>query len=510
MPQQIWFGNEMRFQWAPAPASGMQANHVGYGEDLQYQNGRKGVVRSMQTHKEYQMDFPVQEAAGLEGLDVYAKFASGFYGDLDSYPLFFADKMHYDQNLMPEGWASPGLYRRGWAAIAEDVPRNYTNNASNPSVETNASGYATIAGTGGGASGSRVTTTAYVGNASYEVQWTVATSAVSGGASYDAFSGITVGAGSSYGGMVHVSTSKIQRVQAFIRFLNGSNVVVGSSSSAQTVLAADTWTEIRIPSGIAPAGTVNARIEVIAVAGASGANWAIGDRLRLDGMMFYSTQFVSEPPSYFDLSFPNTRSQGSAIQLLVPRNIPTITTTPANAYNMPITRATWNITSIMNAFPTPGATYGFIPYALIPIPPGYTLHVGYSGSVTGDAQLVVEGYTAGAVSVGVNPLTPLSETGAQRMNFSIASASANYVKIYIRRTSYAVSTITLTSIMAQLWPTGFSPNLNGNHVEGKGHRGLKFTDTPTVDSYVLVDQTRNVPVHLKGMSTTLIEAQDRG
>ena len=506
----MWFGNEWRWQWVPEPASGMQASHVGYGEELQYQNGRKGVVRSMQTHKEYQMDFPVQEASGLEGLDVFSKFASGFYADLDTYPVYFADRMNYDQNLMPEGWASPGLYRRGWAAIVEDSPRNFTNHASNPSVESSAVGFATIAGTGGGASGSRVTTTAYVGTASYEVQWTVATSAVSGGVLYDAFSGITVAAGSSYGGMVHVSTSKIQRVQAFIRFLNGSSTVIGSAPSDQFVLAANTWTEIRIPAGVAPAGTVSARIEVIAVAGASASNWAVGDRLRLDGIMFYSTNTVSEPPSYFDLTFPNTRMSGSAIQWLMPRNIPTITGTVANSYNMPINTAVWNVLSSPNAYPTPTYTFGNIPYALIPIPEGYTLHVGYSGSTTGTAQLVVEGYNTGVISTGVNVLTPLPVTGAQRMNFSISSTTADYVKIYVRRTSNVASTITLNSIMAQLWPTGVSPNLNGNHIEGKGHRGLKFTDTPTVESYVLFDPYQTQTVHYKGMSTTLIEAQDRG
>jgi hypothetical protein len=64
--------------------------------------------------------------------------------------------------------------------------------------------------------------------------------------------------------------------------------------------------------------------------------------------------------------------------------------------------------------------------------------------------------------------------------------------------------------MAQLWPIGVSPVLTGNFIEGKGHRGLKFADDAAVESYVLVDPTRNVPVHYKALSTRLVEAQDRG
>jgi hypothetical protein len=62
-------------------------------------------------------------------------------------------------------------------------------------------------------------------------------------------------------------------------------------------------------------------------------------------------------------------------------------------------------------------------------------------------------------------------------------------------------------MMAQLWPTGFTPPLSttgGNFIAGQGHRGLKFADDAVVESYVMVNR------HLKGLSTTLVEAQDGG
>lgn len=511
MPTQMWFGNEIRMQQVPAPSAGMQATHVGYGEDLQYQNGRKGVVRSMQVHKEYNMDFPIQEAAGLSGLDVFGKYASGFYGDLDSYPLFFANPMHYDQNMMPEAWASPGLYRRGWAGIAEDRARTLRNNCPNPSVEINTTGYTAVAGTSGTAAGLRVSTTKYAGTWSYEVTWSVATSAVSGGAT---IAGGFASAAASYGAMTHVNSSKIQRVGVSLEFLNGSDVQVGTSPVVQVVLAANTWTEISVPAFTAPATTVTCRIRVVAVAGTSGANWAIGDKLRVDGNMTYLSS-DGVPPAYFDGDSINsiwTSDVGlSPSEQQFARNIPTISTTAANIYNMPINKATWNIITDPNLVPAPGApTTSRIPYALIPIPPGYTLHIGYSGAVTGTGRVVVRAYNSPETFVSDTVLTPLSETGATRMNATVSGASAQYVKVFLQRTDYSASSVTVTSIMAQLWPTGTSPNLSGNHVEGKGHRGLKFTDTPKVESYVIVDPFRNVPVHYKGMSTVLIEAQDKG
>lgn len=107
-------------------------------------------------------------------------------------------------------------------------------------------------------------------------------------------------------------------------------------------------------------------------------------------------------------------------------------------------------------------------------------------------------------------LTLLSSSGSTRMNASFSGASYQYAKVYITRTSAAVSTITLSSMMAQLWPIGVTPVTTGNFIEGKGHRGLKFADTATTESYVLVDPNRNIPVHYKGLSTTLVEAQDKG
>lgn len=510
MPRKkMWFGNETHFQWVPVPTSGMEAQNIGFFGQLDYQNGRAGIVRSMQTHKEFNMEFPLQEASGLEGLDVFNKYASGFYGDLDSYPLFFADPMNYDQNLFPPGWASPGLYRRGWASVVSDDAKIYYNLALNPSVEYDATGYIDIDGTSGVAAGARTATTSVSGSYSYRVTWTTATTAVSGGADY---LNTPVIAGNIYDFAPWVTASKIQRVLLTIRWRDVADASISTVAGVQTVLAATTPTKLEVLNATAPVGAVTADIEVRAVAGTSGTNWAVGNWIQLDAIMINISGQGSS--TYFDGDSPGAGWQGtigaSTSVKYVPRPTPILSDTAANTFNLPPVQATWDVTTAVGAVPTINNQYGEIPYALIPIPPGYMLHVGATGSATGTAQFVIEAFPIAGGATTIAPLTLLSPTGSTRLNISATGSVYNYARFYVRRTSNVTSTITLSSMMAQLWPIGVTPNLTGNFIEGKGHRGLKFADSATVESYEMVDLARQIPVHYKGMSTRLVEAQDKG
>lgn len=511
MPKQMWFGNEKRFQWVPAPSTMMGVSSVGTGDSLEYQNGRIGITRTMQTHKVYDMEFPIQEASGLTGLDVFQKFASGFYGDCDTYPLFFADPMNYDQNLFPPHWASPGLFARGWAGIVESSGKLYNNLALNPSVEVNTNGYSANAGTGGVVTTARTSAGPQVGGVwSYRVTWTTATTAVGGGIDY---TGTPVQKSTNYDFWIHVTTSVAQRVQVTIRWRDGGGVSLGTVTGTQTVLAANTATKLSVLGATSHANAVTADIEVRAVSGTSGVNWAVGNWMQADAVMINFTNYA--PTTYFDGDTPGAGWAGvphaSRSYKYTDRVVPTITDTPANTYNLPPVRATYNVTTVANAYP--GQSTIEIPYAIIPIPPGYTLWLGATGSATGTAQVAVYLYNTPASfgsPAGTAALTLLSESGATRLNASFSGTSYQYAKVFIRRTSLVASTITLSSMIAQLWPTGYTPVTTGNFIEGKGHRGLKFAAEPTVESYVIVDPNRNIPIHYKGMSTQLIEAQDRG
>jgi hypothetical protein len=174
--------------------------------------------------------------------------------------------------------------------------------------------------------------------------------------------------------------------------------------------------------------------------------------------------------------------------------VPTFSSTASNTRNQPPRSATWSVTGAANVVPAKANGVAYIP-----IPPTHTLNIGASGSKTGDAVLrVVPINTNGTNGTAVN-LTLLDPTAATRMNATFAGSSFQAVQVYITRTSTSASTITLASLMAQLYKTGTSPVLPSNHMFGEGHTGLSFADEAVVENYVYIDPPR------KGMNTTLVE-----
>lgn len=508
MPTQMWFGNERRFQWVPCPKTGMQVDRNALVREQDFDDARKGLRRTHQYHQSFGLEFPVQDASGATGLDVFSQYASGAYGSLNDYPIFFADPMNYDRNLFPPNWAAPGLIERGWGSICENGPRVHTNWAVNPSVEVDASNWSVISGTGGTASGARTTSTPYHGVGSYRATWSVATTAISGGIRS---TGNTAAPGTTYGARLQVRSSKIQTVVAVIRFRNSAGGSI-SGWSFTYALAANTWTIVITPTILAPAGTVSIDIEVTATTG--GSNWAIGDTLAGDALYIYSSDnmvvanyFDGDSNGAFWLGTP----ENSVSRMYATGVKPTFSDTPANSYSLPQRQATFTVTNDIDGYPTlrGDERFGDVPYALIPIPPGYTLHMGATGSATGTAHVRVHAFNSPgnpASPALSSQLTLLSSTGATRMNASWSGSSYQYVKVFLARTAYTAAgdTITLSSMMAQLWPTGTSPTLTGNFIPGQGHRGLKFADSAIAEQYVMTNR------HLKGLSTRLVEAQDRG
>lgn len=173
---------------------------------------------------------------------------------------------------------------------------------------------------------------------------------------------------------------------------------------------------------------------------------------------------------------------------------PTYADVSTNSYNQPKRKATWSVTSTAGAAPTTANGV-----ATIPIPPTHTLNIGASGAKTGTAVVrVVPINTDGTDATAVD-LTLLTDTSATRMNATFAGSSYQAVKVYITRTTTDASTLTLTSMMAQLVETGKSLTLTGNHMPGEGHTGLEFTDDARVETYTYMFPPR------KGLSTNLLE-----
>ncbi len=173
---------------------------------------------------------------------------------------------------------------------------------------------------------------------------------------------------------------------------------------------------------------------------------------------------------------------------------PSFANTASNLYNQPLRTATWSVTSSANALPANANSV-----IKLVVPPTHTLNVGASGSATGTAVVAVRAHKADGTGTVTSSLTLLDATASTRMNATFSGATYDYVEVYITRTSTATSTISLTSLIAQLYKTGTSPVLTGNHQSGEGHTGLVFSSDAHVETYVYIDPPR------KGMATTLTE-----
>lgn len=168
----------------------------------------------------------------------------------------------------------------------------------------------------------------------------------------------------------------------------------------------------------------------------------------------------------------------------------------SNSYDQPLRKPTWAITQAADTAPTNANAK-----CVIPIPPDYTLWLGVSGAATGTAVARLTGYNIAAGSSSGSNLTLLTDTSSTRLNASLAGSSYDYAILDFRRTSSAESTLTVTSVAAQLWPTGTTPTLTGNHLPGEGNSGCRFLNGSMDSQHRLVrDGAR-----WEGLGFTLIE-----
>jgi hypothetical protein len=149
-----------------------------------------------------------------------------------------------------------------------------TQRATNPRAAVNSSGYLAVAGTGGTAAGARSAGVGYTGAAGFfRTTWSVATTAVSGGASYTQ---LNLSANTQYSHLVAVRSSKAQSIQLTAQYQNASAVNVGAAVASLTqAVTANTWTLLRVEA--ATSGAAVDRVVLTAQAGTSGNLWANGD-----------------------------------------------------------------------------------------------------------------------------------------------------------------------------------------------------------------------------------------
>jgi hypothetical protein len=171
---------------------------------------------------------------------------------------------------------------------------------------------------------------------------------------------------------------------------------------------------------------------------------------------------------------------------------PTFVDTPTNTKKQPPRSAVFNIATAPN---TP------IKKFTIAIPPTHVLNIGASGSGNGTGIVQVRPVNPnGTYATKVN-LTLLAADSSTRMNATFSGASYVAVEVYITRTTLDASTLTLTSLMAQLHKIGTSPSLPSYHYTGEGSTGLQFADDAIVETYSYMFPPQ------KGLTTTLVEVE---
>ena len=172
-------------------------------------------------------------------------------------------------------------------------------------------------------------------------------------------------------------------------------------------------------------------------------------------------------------------------------NNPTFASTNVSSYGQPPRTATWEITGAPDSY-----TKSFV----IAIPPTHTLHLGFSGVVNyGTAVVRVLPIDTNNTYGSPVDLTPLSKSASTRMNATFAGSSYSAVRIYITRDTNVASSISITSMMAQLYKNGSNPTLPTTHYQGEGSTGLMFVDDAIVETYSYMYPPR------KGIATTLVE-----
>lgn len=174
---------------------------------------------------------------------------------------------------------------------------------------------------------------------------------------------------------------------------------------------------------------------------------------------------------------------------------------PANTMNMPPIYPEFSVTN--TPYTPPGSTRN---YVVIPIPPSHQLFWGWSGSRTGTGVVTARAINSVTGATADFDKTPNTITGAQRIgSVPISGLDYDHAIIFLNRTTAVTSLVRIASMTAQLWPIGVTPDLNGKHQQGMGTTGAVFDGGAVPESYVMVDPTRNVPVHYKGLSFQMRE-----
>jgi len=459
MANQMWFGIPgSHMQWVPCPSIDSAVSRNRYVERMQFENGGGDARRSAQYQMQYQFNFsgPAHE---VEGIDAFNKFAQGFYGDG---LIQLAHPATFETNLFPAAWASPGLIEQGWANIGSTVPSfantNVTSYGQPPRTATwnvtqQAGTYTKSVvipippthtlnlGVSGVATGSAVVrvdpilTNGSVGTA---VDLTLLSK--SGSTRMNTtFSGATYQA-------IRVYSTRL--------FTTRTNLVTNPSLEVNTT----GWSAYQ---GVGGAATLS-RITTDAVSGTSCLQYAwTTATTTASGGVYVSNIPVTVGKTYTASGYVKPSKAQTLRATIEWKNSVGATLSSIGGTITSVSANTWTRLSTSGAAPVNAVTATLTFYA---VSPGTVWNVG--DTLLADAALFEEGAL---------------------------------LRDYFEGTIDDVSTLSITSMMAQLYKTGTTPALPTDHYQGEGSTGLMFADDAIVENYSYMYPPR------KGIATTLVE-----
>jgi hypothetical protein len=202
---------------------------------------------------------------------------------------------------------------------------------------------------------------------------------------------------------------------------------------------------------------------------------------------------LAHPASFETNLFPAAWASPALIEqgwANIGSTVPSFAATNVTSYGHPSRTATWNVTQQAGTY-TKSVT--------LVIPPTHTLNLGVSGIATGSGVVrVVPIDMSGDAGTPID-LTLLSKSSSDRMNTAFGGGTYSAVRVYITRSANTTATVSITSMMAQLYQTGTTPTLPTTHYQGEGSTGLMFVDDAIVETYSYMYPPR------KGIATTLVE-----
>lgn len=148
---------------------------------------------------------------------------------------------------------------------------------------------------------------------------------------------------------------------------------------------------------------------------------------------------------------------------------PTLANTPANTNGFPLQTVSYTVTAGV-----------WVPEVWIPIPPGYSAQVGWTGTRTGTAAVTFAPTTGLSTGTAVNAV-PLAVTSAVTTNNVITNnGSVDGVLVKLG----GAGTMTLTAITVRLVPTAqASSHASVGFISGQGHGGCQFAQQPEISQY---------------------------